>query len=165
LPNVPVTACLRVSDWPLQKAGGKPAKAKLFCENEMVYIRGAKNNCLGRTLSSGNVRSNPAVWRFVLLLGSCNEKWDEHVAPKEQTLPHEKPPQHLIAEVQRRQARIELTIGIDFGDVWSDHFTVSRNFDSGSPRSRWEKRYRLNDEFEQHILSLLWGASLRSTSL
>ena len=29
--------------------------------------------------------------------------------------------EHLIAEVPRRQARFEITIGIDLGDVWS-HF-------------------------------------------
>jgi hypothetical protein len=30
-----------------------------------------------------------------------------------------KPAQHLIAEVPCRQARVEMTIGIDLGDVWS----------------------------------------------
>jgi transposase len=29
--------------------------------------------------------------------------------------------QHLIAEVSRRQARVEMTIGIDLGDVWSHY--------------------------------------------
>lgn len=28
-----------------------------------------------------------------------------------------KPSQHLIAEVPRRQAKVEITIGIDLGDV------------------------------------------------
>jgi transposase len=28
---------------------------------------------------------------------------------------------HIIAEVPRRQRRVEMTIGIDLGDVWS-HF-------------------------------------------
>ena len=27
--------------------------------------------------------------------------------------------QHLIAEVSRRQSEVELTVGIDLGDVWS----------------------------------------------
>jgi hypothetical protein len=27
--------------------------------------------------------------------------------------------QHLIAEVPRRQTKVELTIGVDLGDVWS----------------------------------------------
>ncbi len=29
-----------------------------------------------------------------------------------------KPAQHLIAEVPRMQAKVEMTIGIDLGDVW-----------------------------------------------
>jgi hypothetical protein len=35
-------------------------------------------------------------------------------SPKEeQTVPMKKPAQHLIAEVPRRQAKVEMTIGID----------------------------------------------------
>jgi transposase len=34
---------------------------------------------------------------------------------------------HLIAEVPRRQARPELTIGIDLGDVWSHYCTLNRD--------------------------------------
>jgi hypothetical protein len=30
-----------------------------------------------------------------------------------------KPAQHPIAEVPRRQTKVEMTIGIDLGDVWS----------------------------------------------
>jgi hypothetical protein len=30
-----------------------------------------------------------------------------------------KPSQHLIAEVPRSGSRVEMTIGIDLGDVWS----------------------------------------------
>src|SRR5579871_1515992 len=38
-----------------------------------------------------------------------------------------KPTQHLIAEVPRRQARTELTIGIDLGDVWSHYCTLNQD--------------------------------------
>jgi transposase len=34
-----------------------------------------------------------------------------------------KPAQHLIAEVPRRQSRVEMTIGIDLGDVRSHYCT------------------------------------------
>jgi transposase len=34
-----------------------------------------------------------------------------------------KPAQHLIAEVPRRQSRVEMTIGIALGDVWSHYCT------------------------------------------
>jgi hypothetical protein len=36
-----------------------------------------------------------------------------------------KPAQHLIAEVPRRQSRVEMTIGIDLGDVWSHYCTLN----------------------------------------
>jgi transposase len=35
--------------------------------------------------------------------------------------------QHLIAEVPRRQSRIEMTIGIDLGDVWSHYCTLNED--------------------------------------
>ena len=38
-----------------------------------------------------------------------------------------KPPQHLIAEVPRRQAKVEITIGIDLGDVWSHYCTLNQD--------------------------------------
>jgi transposase len=34
---------------------------------------------------------------------------------------------HLIAEVSGRQSRIELTIGIDLGDVWSHYCTLNED--------------------------------------
>ena len=34
---------------------------------------------------------------------------------------------HLIAEVPRRQSRVELTIGIDLGDVWSHYCTLNED--------------------------------------
>jgi hypothetical protein len=51
-----------------------------------------------------------------------------------------KPAQHPIAEVSRRQAKIEITIGIDLGDVWSHYCTLNQDGevvdrgDFGSPR-------------------------------
>ena len=38
-----------------------------------------------------------------------------------------KPAQHLIAEVPRRQAKVEITIGIDLGDVWSHSCTLNQD--------------------------------------
>src|SRR5271167_909807 len=38
-----------------------------------------------------------------------------------------KPSQHLIAEVPRRQAKVEITIGIDLGDVWSHYCTLNHD--------------------------------------
>jgi transposase len=38
-----------------------------------------------------------------------------------------KPAQHLIAEVPRRQAKVERTIGIDLGDVWSHYCTLNQD--------------------------------------
>jgi len=37
------------------------------------------------------------------------------------------PAQHLIAEVPRRQAKVEITIGIDLGDVWSHYCTLNQD--------------------------------------
>src|SRR5580700_7741555 len=37
------------------------------------------------------------------------------------------PAQHLIAEVPRRQAKVEITIGIDLGDVWSHYCTLNED--------------------------------------
>ncbi len=38
-----------------------------------------------------------------------------------------KPSQHLIAEVPRKQAKVEITIGIDLGDVWSHYCTLNQD--------------------------------------
>src|SRR5271156_3806413 len=38
-----------------------------------------------------------------------------------------KPAQHLIAEVPCRQAKVERTIGIDLGDVWSHYCTLNQD--------------------------------------
>src|SRR3982074_3063614 len=35
--------------------------------------------------------------------------------------------QHLIAEVPRRQSRVEMTIGIDLGDLWSHYCTLNED--------------------------------------
>src|SRR6202789_3898423 len=37
-----------------------------------------------------------------------------------------KPSQHLIVEVPRRRGQVELTIGIDLGDVWSHYCTLNQ---------------------------------------
>src|SRR6201992_2500529 len=37
-----------------------------------------------------------------------------------------KPSQHLIAEVPRKRGHVELTIGIDLGDVWSHYCTLNQ---------------------------------------
>src|ERR1700761_5897167 len=34
--------------------------------------------------------------------------------------------QHLIAEVPRKRSQVELTIGIDLGDVWSHYCTLNQ---------------------------------------
>src|SRR5271157_951478 len=38
-----------------------------------------------------------------------------------------KPAQHLVAEVPRRLAKVEITIGIDLGDVWSHFCTLNQD--------------------------------------
>jgi transposase len=35
--------------------------------------------------------------------------------------------QHLIAEVPRRRSRVEMTIGVDLGDVWSHYCTLNQD--------------------------------------
>jgi hypothetical protein len=55
----------------------------------------------------------------------ANEKWDEQVLQIGETTPMKNSPQHVIAEVPRRQSRIEMTIGIDLGDVWSHYCTLN----------------------------------------
>ena len=56
------------------------------------------------------------------------QKWDEQVRPEGRDLyPMKKPTKPVIAEVPRRQARTELTIGIDLGDVWSHYSTLNQD--------------------------------------
>jgi hypothetical protein len=52
---------------------------------------------------------------------------------RERLFPMKKTTQHLIAEVPRRQSKVEQTIGIDLGDVWSHYCTL--NEDGESSRS------------------------------
>ncbi len=54
-----------------------------------------------------------------------------------------KPAQHLIAEAPRRQTKVEITIGIDLGDVWSHYCRLNQDgvvgdavAHSGLPRTR-----------------------------
>ena len=60
------------------------------------------------------------------LSGISTDKWDEQVFRVGETVPMKKPAQHLIAEVPRRQPRVEMTIGIDLGDVWSHYCTLNQ---------------------------------------
>src|SRR5258708_12230103 len=43
----------------------------------------------------------------------------------ERLLPMKKPLQPLIAEVTRNASKVEITIGIDLGDVWSHYCTLN----------------------------------------
>src|SRR6266702_2280009 len=43
----------------------------------------------------------------------------------ERLSPMKKPSQHLIAEVSGRRSKVEMTIGIDLGDVWSHYCTLN----------------------------------------
>ncbi len=43
----------------------------------------------------------------------------------ERLLPMKKPTHHLIAELSRRQTRVEMTIGIDLGEVWEHYCTLN----------------------------------------
>ena len=54
-----------------------------------------------------------------------SEKWDEQVLQIGETVPVKTSARHLIAEVPRRQSRVEMTIGIDFGNVWSHYCTLN----------------------------------------
>jgi transposase len=38
-----------------------------------------------------------------------------------------KPKQYLVAQVPCRQAKVEMTIGIDLGDVWSHYCTLNQD--------------------------------------
>lgn len=53
------------------------------------------------------------------------EKWDEPVDGSERLLDMKKSAQHLIAEAPVRQTWVEMTIGIDLGDVWSHYCTLN----------------------------------------
>jgi hypothetical protein len=43
----------------------------------------------------------------------------------ERLFPMKKPAQHLIVEAPARQSMVEMTIGIDLGDVWSHYCTLN----------------------------------------
>jgi hypothetical protein len=59
-------------------------------------------------------------------------KWDEQVAREGETVFHEKPAQHLIAEVPHKQAKVEITIGVDLGGILSHYCTLTK-----SERGSW----------------------------
>jgi hypothetical protein len=62
----------------------------------------------------------------------------------ERLFPTKKSAQHLIAEVPRRQGKIEMTIDIDLGDVWSHYCTLNEEGVVVDRRPR-----PLQDEFER----------------
>ena len=47
---------------------------------------------------------------------------------------------HLITEVPRRRTKVETTIGIDLGDVWSHYCTLNQDERGGQPRPLQELR-------------------------
>jgi transposase len=49
------------------------------------------------------------------------------LSERRETIPMKNSSQHLIAEVPRRQSRVEMTIGIDLGDVWSHYCTLNED--------------------------------------
>ncbi len=58
-------------------------------------------------------------------MSRCNHRLRRWLFSREQVL--RKPSQHLIAEVPRRQAKVEITIGIDLGDVWSHYGALNQD--------------------------------------
>ena len=66
---------------------------------------------------------------LVLREANYPEKCDEQAFGVRETVPMKKPSQHLIAEVPRRQRKVEMTIGIDLGDVWSRYRTLHQGGD------------------------------------
>src|SRR5205814_4440205 len=42
-------------------------------------------------------------------------------------MPMKKPAQHFIAEVPRSITKVGMTLGIDFGDVWSHYCTLNED--------------------------------------
>ena len=55
------------------------------------------------------------------------DKWDEQVLRIGETVPMKKPTHHLIAEVPLSSSKVERTIGIDLGDVWSHYCTLNQD--------------------------------------
>ena len=55
--------------------------------------------------------------------------------------------QHLIAEVPRKRGQVELTIGIDLGDVWSHYCTLNQQGEGDRPRS-----FQDDAEGDQHVV-------------
>ena len=65
--------------------------------------------------------------RIVVVKQQVSDKWDEQVLQIGETVPMKKPTQHLIAEVPRSSSKVEMTIGIDLGDVWSHCCTLNQD--------------------------------------
>jgi transposase len=55
------------------------------------------------------------------------------LSDRRETIPMKNQSQHLIAEVPSRRSRVDMTIGIDLGDVWSN-CTLNEEGGSGSSR-------------------------------
>jgi transposase len=59
--------------------------------------------------------------------GEFTENWDETVAlRRRETMRMKKQSQDLIAKEAGRASRVEITIGIDLGDVWSHYCTLNQ---------------------------------------
>src|SRR5271154_7605955 len=69
--------------------------------------------------------SSSSVYAFATGLVTLNRM--SRSSGSERLFPMKKPAQHLIAEVPRRQAKVEITIGIDLGDVWSHYCTLNQD--------------------------------------
>jgi hypothetical protein len=94
-----------------------------FLPRERIEARGIRRRVL-RLHPKDFVPSGSAL--LVPEARDYPKKWDEPVFPdRRETIPMKNSSQHLIAEVPRRQSRIELTIGIDLGDVWSHYCTLN----------------------------------------
>ena len=63
--------------------------------------------------------------------------------------------QHLIAEVPRRRGQVELTIGIDLGDVWSHYCTLNQQGDV-IDRGRFRTTPKAIEKWFTTFLMLAW---------
>jgi hypothetical protein len=98
----------------MQLPKSKHREAQAEADRPMHSLKSAPT--FPRGIRTGNAHSGTSLIR--------DEKWNEQVFQKQDTVLKKKPAQHLIAEVPRRHARVEITIGIDLGDVWSHNCTL-----------------------------------------
>jgi hypothetical protein len=101
------------------------------------YIRRYRSSdCLwriwGRSISTNQLTSARKVGLSVTpparALGrQVTENWDETVALRRgETMRMKKQSQDLIAKGAGRSSRVEITIGIDLGDIWSHYCTLNQ---------------------------------------